>query len=325
MPAQNTLQETIARQRAALQQSLEEPLRRIAQACSDPNVWGDRARMNEVLKRMFPTVPYGYFIYALNKRGVQISDNVGKDEIIEDDFGRDRSHRPYMREIQPGMEFLLSKSYISLRKRRPGLTAIQVVRDAFGAALGFVGGDFNLQDLPLTRQSYDEPRRWHQLRGDPSIRGAVFHQTRTESEMDRHIDTVMSVVEELMLDHGVFHIKFHFSSSRAVIWLLDDPYRYRLLDIQALTDPDICLAYPKRPYPMDALIPAARIPDILDSLRSLRFMDETFYLRSGAINIFNGTLGLTFSCDGSHYIPYDEFLNMELAFWMGGGAAQLST
>jgi hypothetical protein len=31
----------------------------------------------------------------------------------------------------------------------------------------------------------------------------------------------------------------------------------------------------------------------------------------------NGMLGLTFSCDGSHYMPVDEFLEKDLSFWLG--------
>jgi hypothetical protein len=134
--------------------------------------------------------------------------------------------------------------------------------------------------------------------------------------MDDQLDTIISVVEELMLDHGVFHVILHFSSSRAIIWLLDDPYRYRLLDIESLIDPNICLAYPNQKYPDNALIPAEQIRPILENFQQLRFMDEMFYLRSGTLNIFNGIVGLTFSCDGSHYIPYDEFLNQEHAFWL---------
>lgn len=310
-----TLQESIARQRAMLKQSLQEPLRRLAERCSA--VWGDRVALDAVLTQAFSSVPYGRYLYALNTSGLQVSDNVSKEGLIEADFGRNRSHRPYMRESVPATGFLLSKSYISMRERRPGLTAIQLVRNAEGTALGFIGADFYLQDLPLTRVIYEEPRQWRQIKGDPSIRGTVFHQTRVESEMDRHIDTVLGVVEELMLDHGVFHIMLHFSSSRAVAWTFDDPYRYRLLDIQTMIDPDSCLAYPKQSYPPNALVPRERIRAILDGMRSLRYMDDTFYLRSGTLNIFNGIVGLTFSCDGSHYIPWDEFLKMDMAFWMG--------
>jgi hypothetical protein len=310
-----TLQESVARQRAELKQTLEDPLRRVAEACAA--VWPNRAALDEVLARRFPTVPYCRYLYAMNLAGVQISDSVSRDILGDADYGRDRSHRPYMRESQPASGFLLSRSYITLRDRRPGLTAIQLVRDGQDRALGFVGADFFLQDLPLTRQNFEEQRQWRQLRGDPSIRSQVFHQTRAESQMDRHLDTVLGVVEELMTDHGMHHIMLHFSSSRAVYWTVDDPFRYHLLDIQALTDPDVCLAFRKQPYPDDALVPKARIRAILDALRSLRFVDETFYLRTGTLNIFNGIVGLTFSCDGSHYVPWDEFLKMDVATWLG--------
>ena len=135
--------------------------------------------------------------------------------------------------------------------------------------------------------------------------------------MDQHIDTVLGVIEELMIYHGIYHVILHFSSSRAVIWVMEDPYRYRLLDIDALNDPDICLAYPRTPYPDDALVPRDRIRAVLDLFRKLRYMDEMFYLRSGTLNLFNGIVGLTFSCDGSHYIPHDEFLSAGYDFWIG--------
>lgn len=309
------LQESVARQRAALKQILEEPLRRVAAACAA--AWPERAALNAALGQLFPGVPHCRYLYAMDTAGVQISDNVDAAGQDTADFGRDRSHRPYLRESLPATGFLLSRSYITLRDRRPGLTAIQIVRDGAGQALGFVGADFYLQDLPLTRARFEEQRQWHQLKGDPAIRGQVFHQTRSESQMDRHLDTVLGVVEELMCDHGMHHVMLHFSSSRAVYWTVDDPYRYHLLDIAALTDPDICLAFRKQPYPANALVPQGRIRAILDALRSLRFVDETFYLRTGTLNLFNGIVGLTFSCDGSHYVPWDEFLKMDVATWLG--------
>lgn len=312
----------MARQREALSALLQAPLGRLAQRCS--SVWQDRAQLDAVLTDALTELPHCKFLYALNTQAVQISANISRDGPLEADFGRDRSERPYMqdmREQMPRQDFILSTAYISMRARRPSLTALQSVYDDAGKALGFVGADFDLRDLPLTRELYEEPRHWRQLRGDPSIRGSVFYQTRAESQMDTHIDTVLGVVEELMMDHGLFHVILHFSSSRAVIWLFDDPYCYRLLDIDALIDPDICLAYPRQPYPDNARVPAAQIRAVLEQFRELRFMDETLYLRSGTLNIFNGTVGLTFSCDGSHYVPYDEFLSMDQAFWNGVGGA----
>lgn len=319
MSTQRTLQESIAEQRDILSKMLCDPLNHAAQVCAA--AWGERQAMNDALRQILQTMPYCKFLYALDTNAIQISDNVSHEGVVQQDYGRDRSTRPYMNEVVPSTDFVLSGAYISLRAKRPSLTAIQIVRNDQGQALGFVGADFDLRNLPLTRDLYEEPRQWQQMRGDPSIRGNVFYQSRVNSKMDKHIDTAMGVIEELMIDHGVFHAKVHFSSSRAVIWLYDDPYRYRMLDINALIDPNICLAYPTRAYPENALIPADKIRPILDGLYQLRYMDDTLYLRSGSLNIFNGILNLTFSCDGSHYIPFDEFLNKEHAFWSSGVSA----
>jgi len=314
---QSSLQESVSHQREVLVTMLVDPMRRAAKSCA--KVWGDREKLNHALTEILHTMSYCKYLYALDKDAVQISDNVSHEGLVTRHFGRDRSERPYVQEMATGGEFMLSTAYISLRAKRPSLTAMQLVSDEDKRAIGFIGADFDLRDLPLTRDLYEEPREWTQIKGDPSIRRNVFSQTRSDSDMDRHIDTVLGVIEELIVDHGVFHAKFHFSSNRSVIWHFDDPFRYRLLSLDALIDPNICLAYPNREYPKDAAIPESQIRPILDSLRQLRFMDDTLYLRSGALNIFNGIISLNFSCDGSHYIPYDEFLNREHAFWNSGG------
>ena len=123
-----------------------------------------------------------------------------------------------------------------------------------------------------------------------------------------------------MTERGVFQCQIHFSSSQATIWTLDDPLRYRILDHEALGDPDICLVFPPRPYPEDAVIPPLDVALILDRLRALRLADENIYLRTSSINLFNGMVSLTFSCDGTHYLRYDEFLGKNAAFWFGTAA-----
>lgn len=299
---------------------LREPLARAAQACGQ--AWGDRDNLDSVLIHAFKNLPFGNFMYAMDTNGIQVSRNMSRKGMIDEDFGRDRSHRPYMKEAVPAEGFLLSEAYISERAKRPSLTAIQIVREADGRVLGFVGVDFDLRDLPITRELSRQPTQWRQIKGDPSIRGTVFHQTRSNSLMDQHIDTVLSIVKELMTHHGVYHIILHFSSSRAIVWHIDDPYRYQLLDIQELIDPDSCLAFPRRPYPDNAEVAASKVRPVLEGLKALRFMDEMLYLRSGTLNIFNGVVGLTFSCDGSHYVPVDEFLDKGAEFWVSGSTLQ---
>ena len=55
------------------------------------------------------------------------------------------------------------------------------------------------------------------------------------------------------------------------------------------------------------MIDPAEVGNILQEFRRLRLTDESVYLRNASINLINGTIGMTFSCDGSHYIPYEEF------------------
>ena len=189
-----------------------------------------------------------------------------------------------------------------------------------GVILGYLGADFDLRDLPVTAELYEESGGWRQIKGEPAIRGTVFQQCRVQSLMDRNMETACAILEELLTERGMFQGVIHFSSSRATIWLVDDPYRYRILDHEALIDPDVCLLYPRRAYPDDAMIPQEQIGSLLSGMRGLRLADEMLYLRSSSINIFNGMISLTFSCDGTHYMSWREFLDKDISFWVGSAA-----
>lgn len=309
-----TLKESIQQQRQSLEQSLITPLAKTAFACEE--VWPDRQGLAEVLLKHLKEIPNCTFLYALDTNGIQISDNISNTGLLPEHYGRDRSQRPYMKEVVPVNGFLLSEAYISLRVSRPSLTALQVVRKG-KEVVGFIGADFDLRNLPVTAVMYEEPTQWRQIKGDSAIRSTLFQQTRVESLLDKEIDLAMSILQELCITHGMFQSVIHFSSSRATIWLMNDPYRYHLLQAEELSDPDICLAYPKHDYPKDALIPKKAIKPIFKNLKQLRFADETIYLRSASVNIFNGMISLTFSCDGSHYMPYNEFIDKKTNFWVG--------
>jgi hypothetical protein len=312
---QYSLKDSIYMQREELARRLSAPLAKLARRCAP--VWGDRKRLNAVLSAGVPDIPYCTYLYALGTDGVQVSDNFDHTGLVEGHFGRDRSKRPYMQEAVPAWGFLLSDAYISLYAGRPSLTALQVVR-CNDSPVGFVGADFDLRNLPVTSKLYEEPGDWRQIKGDPAIRGTLFQQTRAESLMDRNMEQAFSIIEELLTERGVFQCQIHFSSSQATIWTVDDPFRYRILDSEALDDPDICLVYPRRPYPDNALIPQTDIARLLKTMRTLRLADDTLYLRLASINLFNGMISLTFSCDGSHYMRYDELLHRDIKFWLGG-------
>ena len=158
-----------------------------------------------------------------------------------------------------------------------------------------------------------------QIKGDPAMRSGLFNQQRIESTTDQRVDKVLDLLTELVAVHGVFHGKLHFSSSRATLWFINDPLRYRILDIEDLTDPGIVLTYRTASYPKDAVIPLEKVGEVFRTFRELRLMDETINLRAGSLNIFNGMVGLNSSCDGSHYMPWDELLEKSLGFWLGTG------
>ncbi len=307
------LKNSIEIQRASLSNMLVDPMRRISSEVA--RVWGDLEKMNMSLMMGLATLPYVKYLYAMDKEGVQVTHTATRQGLVDQDFQRDRSQRPYMQSKPGQRDMYLSGSYISLQSQRPSVTAVQPLYSMENIHVGFIGADVDLRDLPLTREVYNEPTDWQQLKGDPAIRGHLFNQCRVQSLLDKHIDDILPVIEELMSESGVYHGKIHFSSSRATIWHIDDPYRYRILGYEALNDPDICLVYPHRPYPKDAKVPQDNIKHILETFKYLRFADENIYLRAGSINIFNGIVGLNFSCDGSHYIPFDEFLAKDSAFW----------
>ena len=310
-----TLQESIDRQRDILKGWLAASLIHIADDCKQR--WTNRPALEDRLMEGLAELPYCKYLYLLDERAHQITSNASRSGLLESQYGRDRSERPYLAEALAGAPFSLSEAYISRNVRRPTLTAVQIIRTDDGRLLGYLGADFDLRELPATQALYQQPGQWMQLKGDPAIRSGLFHQARVTSPMDERIDVVLDLLAELMTVNGIFHAKLHFSSSRATLWSVDDPFRFRIHGIDELSNPDLCLAYPRRDYPADAAIPPDAVVRILRCFRDLRFMDETIYLRSGMLNIFNGLIGLTFSCDGSHYMPWEEFLDKSLGFWLG--------
>lgn len=306
--------ESIYRQREELARMLRDPIDHVAAQCV--GIWDDRHLLELVMSDNFHTIPFCSHLYVLDTNGIQLTDNISRGGITPGHFRRDRSQRPYMKEAVPAWGFLLSDAYISLLGHRPSLTALQIIRTD-KQVLGYLGADFDLRDLPVTAELYQEPDNWRQVKGDPAIRGLLFQQTRIESAMDQNLEQAFSILEELLTQRGVFQCQINFASSQATIWTVNDPFRYRLLDHEALTDPDICLVYPIQAYPASAIIPQHSITHILDSFGLLRLADENIYLRTASINLLNGMISVTFSCDGSHYMPYDEFLRKNTTFWFG--------
>ena len=154
------------------------------------------------------------------------------------------------------------------------------------------------------------PERWMQIKGDPSVRAFLFQQTRAESLFDKHIDRVHAIIQSLLIDKGAFHVKVHYSSNQLTCWFCDDAYRYRVYVRDEVLDPGFLDQF--RDMTLNHLQPVLdtrRTGDVLAEFRRLRTTDKTIYMRNGSINLVNGMIGMTFSCDGAHYIDHKTFFN----------------
>ena len=310
----NDLEQIILAKKAALADAVAAPLGRIGDDCA--RAWPDADALDAALAAGIAAIPNCHLLYCWDLNGIELSSMVEPARIERSWRGRDLSQRPYLKNHLPFKGVMLSSVYHSMYRDAQCITALQAVtRD--NQLLGFVAADFAVSDLLRDARLSSAPLRWQQFRGDPSVRGTVFMQTRAQSAFDDRIDEALARIEILMREHGVFHSKIHFSSSRCSFWLLDDPYNYRLHGIDEIVNPELCLAYPARAYSDKAKVTPAQILPAFRQFKALRFADETIYLRSGSLNIMNGLVGLTFSCDGSHYMPVDEFLAKDIGFWVG--------
>jgi len=256
-------------------------------------------------------------LYVADKHFKQISSNVLIEEGLDSGYrSQDLSQRPYLQATIPLKGLVLSNVYQDSYTSQFCITLVQAIQKE-GELLGLMIADFNLDELPLPNDFTRLITNWQQFKGDPAIRGTLFSQQRSNSQLDDNIQIVHSVMQELMLQHGVFHFKLHYSSSRITLWLYDKPHHYCLHNIEDLLDKSIFKRYRKRTYPEDACFDAHKLGTILNQFKALRFADENIYLRSASINVINGMVGLTFSCDGSHYIPIDEFVDNSMEYWLG--------
>ncbi|PCI07423.1 MAG: hypothetical protein COB77_04720 [Gammaproteobacteria bacterium] len=311
----HSMDDIVADQREAIKESMARSLRTCAQQLSP--VMKDQVALEAKLESLTWTLEHYKSIYVMNAKGIQISTNLTPEGRDDDQLGRNRSQRPYMKNMFTGQDFKLSDSYISKNKRRPSLTAIHAVRGNVDELVGFVGVDYDLRSLPRKGASFSGSDEKQQLEGDLSIRAGLLLQQRSQSRLDDKIDDVLTLMEVLMLEHGIFHGKIHFSSNRATVWHLEEPCNYHILTVDDLVNPAICLAYPSQPYNRRAIVPKQEIKKVFDEFKRLRFTDDTIYLRAGSLNICNGMVGLNFSCDSTHYMQYDEFLEKDHKFWLG--------
>ena len=304
------LQPAIRERRALLVARFTEQLERVAGMPEEHIKNPDR--LDVLLAESLPDLSPANLLYVVSRKGRQLSSGISPVGRDAGERGQGLSGRPSARGV--GRQNAAVPRVRFAQYRTPCITAVQCIQDG-PRTLGFLAADFSLGDLSLPGEAAEQPRTWLQIKGDPAIRQGLFSQCRVESAMDRSIDDVIAIVDVLMRDRGIFHSKLHFSSSRATLWLTSDPMRYRVHVLEDILSPEVCLAYPSVPFQTGACIPPERIRDVLIRLKELRQVDKNVYLRAGSLNVVNGLVGLNFSCDGSHYLPAEEFLSRDTRLW----------
>ena len=312
------MEKAIEKQRGYIGEFLEIPFSHLVDICEQN--WDNRLILDARLKDYLDSRPHHRcrMLYAIDNQGLQYSSNITETTSDDSIIGQNLTNRPYLDKVEKfdHTNIVLSEVYVDKSDHLPCITALRRIRSN-NKSLGYIAADFGLKDLPLQNVNENLFPQWRQIKGDPSIRSTLFQQTRTKSAMDEKLDEVLDVIESLIIEQGIFHSKLHFSSSRATLWQYDDPYLYQVHVLDEIINPDVCLAYAKTHYPDRAVVAKSDIPKVLKIFKSLREADETIYLRSASINIMNGLIGLNFSCDGSHYLPVDEFIEKDIGFWFG--------
>ena len=155
------------------------------------------------------------------------------------------------------------------------------------------------------------PERWFQIKGDPSIRAQLFNQTRTASLFDGSIDRIHDIVRTLFLRKGVFHAKIHYSSSQLTCWFAQDPFCYEKFVREEVLAEGFVERFPDADHAgRPSVIDEAELARLFAEFRRLRLTDETVYLRNAAVNLINGMINMSFSCDGTQYIDHRTFLTV---------------
>lgn len=152
------------------------------------------------------------------------------------------------------------------------------------------------------------PDRWLQIKGDPPVREFLFQQHRIESLFNINIDRVHEIAHTLLARKGVFHTKIHYSSSQMTCWFATDPFCYEKFIREEVLDAGFLGRFPDGDYGGRAsIIDDSDIHRILNEFKRLRIKDQTIYLRNGSVNLINGMINMSFSCDGTHYIDHKTF------------------
>ncbi len=188
------------------------------------------------------------------------------------------------------------------------------------------------------------------LKGDPSLRETAMDRCRYESEIDQVFSKLEPILEDLLINRGIYRLFIGFNNSEIRTNSIFDPLREEIHDASTLTSLD----YVNRHFPpisYDDKIEVMReiyrnlmgsglfqkmptvwqnittkrhsnwepmtieqIKNIIQTLKVMRSMPE-YYLRNFTVSIVQSVVRMQFNCDGTQIVTannFSEFIEMNL-------------
>ncbi len=312
----SSLSDTIQARRKLLVDFLSPVLGDLAQQAYP--LWEDMDKLSDLLGRSvqhWADLSFCERLYAVTPEANPYSAVMSSEDAAKNQKIHHELLLPYINKAC-NAQLQLTEVYISSSLHRSCITAIQPVIEGCEVR-GYIIGDFDLRRLPQEEHALFPEATWRQIKGDPAIRKQLFHQRFVPRAIDEYIDDVINILDELVVERGIFRVSLRFSSSRATLWVMEDPYDEHTHVLNEILDPSICLVYPRRAYPENAKVMTDMVRPILERFRELRKADDVVYLRTGTLNIISGLVEVNFSCDGTHMMPAEMFLEKDEAFWFG--------
>ncbi len=309
---------TIAHQQGLFCSWVSTPLQNIAQHCTE--AWSEQSQcsaelLTTALQESMRQIPQYALCYLISPQGVIMTPTISHTGCEQADLGKDVSLRPYFLEWDGEREFCLSHPYTSTKTNLPCMTAMQAIH-IDGELFAIIAIDF---DGGGTAQQFNRfvPRDHTQVKGDPSIRQQLFAQTRTITPMEEQMDEASQHAIWMLKHHGAFYVQLRYSRSTATVRFADNPYTDSIFTLDQLLESN---SPNRQPLTSLSVVSEEKIAPVFELFKALRLADENIYLRSGSLNLISGMVELNFSCDGTHYLPVDEFLKKSAAFWLEGGS-----
>ncbi|MBL7002637.1 MAG: hypothetical protein ISR69_01250 [Gammaproteobacteria bacterium] len=188
------------------------------------------------------------------------------------------------------------------------------------------------------------------IKGDPSLRETAMDRCRYESEMDTVFEKIEPVLEDLLINRGIYRLFIGFNNNEIRTMSIFDPLREEIHDAGKFIDegyierhfPLISYAekvevmrllysnimssglFKKMPKHWQSItqkrhaawqpMTQEQIKKILQTLRVMRNLPE-YYLRNFTISMVQALVRLQFNCDGTQIVTandFDKFVEMNM-------------